>query len=110
VPSPLLVGNRLYFTQANAPLLTVLDVKTGRAVVDRERLPEVNSFYASPMAAAGRIYLTDRDGTTLVLRQADTVDILSINPLGDKIDASPAAVGRQLFLRGEKYLYCIEAR
>jgi outer membrane protein assembly factor BamB len=108
VPSPLLVGDRLYFTQANTPVLTTLDIKTGRAVVDRERLPEVNSFYASPIAAAGRIYLVGRDGTTLVLRQGDKLDVLAVNRLEDAFDASPVAVDRQVFLRGEKYLYCIE--
>ncbi len=109
VPSPLLVGDRLYFTQANVNLLTVLDTKTGKPVIDRARLPNVSGVYASPVAAAGRVYLTDRDGTTLVLKQGDKLEVLATNRLGDPIDASPAAVGKQLFLRGEKYLYCIEA-
>jgi outer membrane protein assembly factor BamB len=108
VPSPLLSGDRLYFTMANLAAYTILDIKTGKPLVDRERLPGVESFYASPILAAGRIYLVDRSGTTVVLRQADKVDVLAINRLDDPIDASPVAVGRQLFLRGEKYLYCIE--
>lgn len=109
VPSPLLLGDRLIFTQANNALLTILDRKTGKPIVDRERLPvEGGQFYASPIAAAGRIYLVTRDGTTLVLRQGDRVDVLATNRLDDAVDASPAAVGRQLFLRGEKALYCIE--
>lgn len=109
-PSPLLLGDRLIYTQANQALLTSLDIKTGQPVVDRERLDAASSFYGSPVAAAGRIYLTDRTGTTLVLRQADRVEVLATNKLGDPIDASPALAGRQLFLRGEKYLYCIEAK
>jgi hypothetical protein len=110
VPSPLLAGDRLYFTMANVAAFTVLDTKTGKSLVDRERLPGVDSFYASPIAASGRIYLVDRSGTTLVLRQADRLEVLATNPLEDPIDASPVAVGRQLFLRGEKYLYCIEGK
>jgi outer membrane protein assembly factor BamB len=108
VPSPLLVGDRLYFTQANEAFLTILDIKTGKPVLDGERLPGVGSFYASPVAAAGRIYLSGRDGTTLVLKQCDTLEVLAKNSLDDPIDASPAVVGKQLFLRGEKFLYCIE--
>jgi outer membrane protein assembly factor BamB len=108
VPSPLLIGDRLYFTQANSPLLTVLDAKQGTPVLDRVRLPGQQSFYASPVAAAGRIYLVDRKGVTLVLRQSDKLEILATNRLDDAIDASPALVGKQVFLRGEKYLYCIE--
>jgi outer membrane protein assembly factor BamB len=110
VPSPLLSGDRLYFTLANKALFSVVDIKTGQSLVDRERLPDVSSFYASPIAAAGRIYLVDRAGTTLVLRQADSLEILAANRLDDPIDASPVAVGRQLLLRGEKYLYCIEGK
>jgi outer membrane protein assembly factor BamB len=110
VPSPLLAGDRLYFTQANNALLTCLDAKTGKVLIDRERLPDLGDLYASPVAAAGRIYLTDRDGTTLVLRQGDKLEVLATNRLSDPIDASPVVVGRQLFLRGHHYLYCLEAK
>jgi outer membrane protein assembly factor BamB len=109
VPSALLAGDRLYFTQANDAYLTALDVKTGTPTMDHVRLNGVHSFYASPLGAAGRIYLVDRDGTTLVLKQGDKLEVLACNRLNDPVDASPAAVGKQLFLRGEKYLYCIEA-
>jgi outer membrane protein assembly factor BamB len=108
VPSPLLLGDRLYFVQLNSALLTSLDVKTGKPAIDRERLPGLTELYASPAAAAGRIYITDRDGTTLVLKAGDALEVLATNRLGDPIDASPVIVGKQLFLRGEKYLYCIE--
>jgi outer membrane protein assembly factor BamB len=108
VPSPLLVENRLYFTQGNDALLTVLDAERGTPILDRVRLPGQKSFYASPVAAAGRIYLVDREGVTLVLKQSDKLEILATNRLDDGVDASPAIAGKQLFFRGEKYLYCIE--
>jgi outer membrane protein assembly factor BamB len=109
VPSPLLLGDRLYFTQANDALLTSLDIKTGKPILDRARLEAQKAFYASPVAAAGRIYLVDREGTTVVLKQGDKLEVLATNRLNDPIDASPALVGKQIFLRGDKYLYCIEA-
>jgi outer membrane protein assembly factor BamB len=109
VPSPLLLGDRLWFTRMNDAFLTVLDRKTGKPVLDGVRLPGVEAFYSSPVAAAGRVYLTDRGGTTLVLKAGDKLEVLATNELDDPIDASPVAVGKQLFLRGEKYLYCIEA-
>ena len=40
------------------------------------RLAELGELYASPVAAAGRIYISDRDGTTLVLKAADKLDVL----------------------------------
>jgi outer membrane protein assembly factor BamB len=108
VSSPLLTGSHLVFLQANTPVLTILDRNTGKALVDRERLPEGGDYYASPVAAAGRIYLVNRQGTSLVLRDADRFEILATNKLDDTFDASPAVVGRRLFLRGEKYLWCVE--
>lgn len=108
VPSPLLMGDRLYFTEANSALLTCLDVNTGKVLLDRERLPGIDSFYASPSGAAGRIYLVGRSGTALVAKHTDRLEILATNRLDDAIDASPALVDRQLFLRGAKHVYCIE--
>jgi outer membrane protein assembly factor BamB len=108
VPSPLLTGDRLYFTQTNDVLLTCLNAKTGEVIFDRQRLPRLSSLYASPVEAAGRIYITDRDGATAVLERGDKLKVLSTNRLDEPIDASPAVVGRQLFLRGAKHLYCIE--
>jgi outer membrane protein assembly factor BamB len=108
VPSPLLIGDRLYFTQANDALLTCLNAKTGAVILDRERLGALGTLYASPVAADGRIYITDRNGTTMVLQHADKLEVLSVNRLDESIDASPAVVGKQLFLRGAKHLYCIE--
>jgi outer membrane protein assembly factor BamB len=109
VPSPLLFDGRLWFTQANTPLLTCLDIKTGKPLIDRERLPGLTSLYASPVAAKDRIYFTGREGITLVLKSGDKLEVLATNRLGEAIDASPAIVGKQLFLRGEKHLYCIAA-
>jgi hypothetical protein len=54
--------------------------------------------------------VVDREGTTVVLTRSDKPEVLAINRLADPIDASPAVVGKQLFLRGEKYLYCIEGK
>ena len=45
-----------------------------------------------------------------MLKQGDKLEVLATNRLDDPVDASPVVVGKQLFLRGEKYLYCIEGR
>jgi outer membrane protein assembly factor BamB len=110
VPSPVLVGHRLYFTQLNDGLLSCLDARTGKVLLDRKRLPGLRSLYASPVAAAGRLYLVDRDGTTVVVKVGDKAEVLATNKLGEAVDASPAVAGKQLFLRGEKHLYCIEEK
>jgi len=110
VPSPLLMGDRLYFTSANFPILTSLDVRTGKPILERQRLPNLDSLYASPVGVKERIYLPGRDGTTVVFKHADKLEILAVNRLDDTFDGSPAIAGKQLFLRGEKALYCIEGK
>jgi outer membrane protein assembly factor BamB len=60
------------------------------------------------VAAAGRIYITSRDGITQVMSHGDAIPrSLAVNRLDDTISASAALAGRELFLRGERYLYCI---
>ena len=58
--------------------------------------------------AAGRVYITDRNGTTIVLKRSNELEILATNKLDDTINASPALMQDQLFLRGRKFLYCIQ--
>lgn len=108
VPSPIVVQDRLYMTAQNSGALTCLNAADGRVLFGPERLPDISALYASPIAADGRLYFVGRDGTTAVLEAADTLRPLAVNRLDDAIDASPAAVGRQLFLRGAEHVYCIE--
>ena len=107
IPSPLLHGGLLYYTQSNQALLSVTDAKTGETYVDRERLNGLANVYSSPVAAAGRVYLTARNGTTLVLKHGKKMEALSKNRVDDRLDASPSLAGKQLFMRGRQFLYCI---
>ncbi len=109
VPSPLLYGDQIYFTRRNSAILTVLDAQTGEPILKDKRLSGLNGIYASLVGAADRVYLVGRDGTTLVIKHAPELEILATNKLDDPIDASPAIVGRQMFLRGQQHLYCIAA-
>jgi hypothetical protein len=59
------------------------------------------------VAAAGRIYLLDRDGKALVLASGPKLEILAENQLDDGFDASPVVVGRDLYLRGRRFLYAL---
>lgn len=107
VPSPLLYGELLHFTKGNQPVRLCLNARTGRPLSDAVRLPDLREIYASPLGAAGRVYIVGRDGNTLVVRNEAELDVLAVNRLDDPIDASPAAVGRDLFLRSKRRLYCI---
>jgi outer membrane protein assembly factor BamB len=108
VPSPILYGDRIYFTQTNNAILSGVDAGTGKVLIDRARLEALDSLYASPVGAGGRIYFAGRNGATVVIRRGDALEILATNQLDDPIDASPAIAGRQIFIRGRKYLYAFE--
>ena len=110
VPSPLLVSDTLYFISNNSALLSAFDAVTGKAHFEAERLDGLNAVYASPVAADGRIYVVGRDGNTAVLRHGPRLEVLAKNHLEDGFDASPAIVGRQIFLRGRQSLYCISEK
>ena len=110
IPSPLLYDGMLYFNQSNRNILTCLDATTGEEILSRTRLPELSNIYASPVGAQDRIYLTGRNGKTVVLNRTDEIDVLAVNQLDERIDSSPALAGKQLFLRGEKSLYCISEK
>jgi hypothetical protein len=53
------------------------------------------------------VYLVGRNGTTVVIKAGNAFEVLATNVLDDPIDASPALVGNELFLRSKDHLYCI---
>jgi outer membrane protein assembly factor BamB len=107
VPSPLLYDDTLYFLNHYQAILSCLHAATGEKRAGPFRLGALTNLYASPVAAAGRIYLTDRDGTTMVLKHGDEPAPLAVNALEDSFSASAALAGPDLILRGERYLYAI---
>ena len=107
VPSPLIYGEQLFSTRLNRAILTCLHPASGETLLGGVRLPEMKNIYASPVGAAGRVYLTSREGVTVVIKNRPKLDVLAVNKLPESINASPAVVGRELFLRGERHLYKI---
>lgn len=107
VPSPLLSGNRIYFYASNNGILSCHDILTGKAHYSAQRVEGLGGVYPSPVAAAGRVYLTGRAGNCVVIKDADQLEVIATNTLAEPIDASPAIVGKQMFLRSHESLYCI---
>jgi len=107
VPSPLLYGDMLCFLKHYQGLLTCVNARTGATLFGPERLPGIRDVYASPVGAAGRIYVVDRSGTTAVIKRVAKFELLAENRLDDSFSASPALAGTDLYLRGEHHLYAI---
>lgn len=107
IASPLLSDGRLYYHKGKSGILTCLDAASGKVLFGPARIPGVNSTYASPMAAGGHVYLTGRSGTTTVIKDGDSLEVVATNSVGETVDATPVPLGSQLFIRGEKHLFCI---
>lgn len=107
VPSPVLLGDRLYMTKGNDAYLSCLNAHTGETHYQDQVLPEMRGIYASPLAANGYLYVFGRNGTCVIVKDGPEFEVVATNKLNDKIDASAAMLGKELFLRGHDYLYCI---
>ncbi|NOT01320.1 MAG: PQQ-binding-like beta-propeller repeat protein [Phycisphaerales bacterium] len=108
VASPLLYKDAIYFPDNSKAILSCVDAKTGKAHYVDQRLEEFQGVYASPVAADGRVYVASRDGKTAVIQAGPEFKLLTVNTLDDSFSASPAIAGAQLFLRGQKHLYCLQ--
>lgn len=108
VPSPLLYEDVVYYLRHYQNILSRVNIRSGEDEGGPFRLGELRNIYSSPVGADGRIYVTSREGMSIVITHAAEPDLLSINQLEDRFSASAALVGNELFLRGEKFLYSIK--
>ncbi|MFB3826541.1 MAG: PQQ-binding-like beta-propeller repeat protein [Bryobacteraceae bacterium] len=102
-PSLLYYRGFLYAWMDNG-VLVCLDGKTGKELY-RQRLG--GPANASPIAGDGRIYVSDNEGATFVVKAGPEFELLSTNQLGERITASPAVAGGRLFLRTDSHVYSI---
>ncbi len=107
MPSPVLIDGILYFLKSNSGVLSAVDAATGEPHYRNQRIAGLSNVFSSPVAAAGRVYLTSQDGTTVVIGSGAEFEVLATNTLDDGFDASPALVGNDIYLRGYQYLYAI---
>ena len=105
VASPLLSGDRLYYYKEKTGLLTCVDAATGKSHYETARIPGVGRTYASPVAAGGHVYLTDRGGRITVIKDRPILEVVAENNVGEGVDSTPALAGDSIFVRGERRLF-----
>lgn len=103
MPSPIVVDNQIYVV-TDQGVATCANAETGE-VVWTKRLG--GNYSASPLAAAGRIYFSNREGATTVIRPGKEYEELAINTLDGQHMASPAVFDESLLLRTNTHLYRI---
>ena len=103
VPSPVVVGKYLLVADDRGTA-NCFDSATGKQLW-KERLGK--HYSASLMHANGLAYFIADDGITKIVKPASQLEVVAENKLGEYSFASPAISNGQIFIRGEKHLYCI---
>ena len=108
VPSPILHGDHLYMVNDMASIVTCLEVMTGRAVWQgRLGVAQREGFSASPVVVDGKVFFTNDDGETFVLRAGPKFELLHVNRMGEGTLASPALVDGRWYIRTDRNLFAI---
>ena len=106
LPSPLIYENVLYMVNDNGGILTMLDPKSGE-LLKQGRLPGgSDTFYASPVAGDGKVYIPSEKGQVFVLPPGPNLEPIAVNDLQDSIYATPALMDGRIYLRTLNTLYC----
>ena len=112
VPTPLLVGDRLYMLR-DGGFLTCLKFPSGEQVYS-ERITGASGsstkYFSSPVAGDGKIYCCSQTGDVVVVKAGDKYEVLATNKLDSPINATPAIAANHVFVRTEKALYCLGAK
>lgn len=104
IPTPVIVNGLMYMVHDRG-MVSCIDAKTGE-VVWKEKLK--GNFNASPIYAAGNIYLTNVKGNCTIIKPGKTFQKVAENDLKETVKAIPVFVDDKMILRSEKALYLIK--
>ena len=106
--TPLVYDGIVYVCTDNG-ILSAYDAKTGERLYRSRVSPAAAGFSASPVAAAGHIYLASEDGDVFVVKAGRAFELLATNPMGEICMATPAIAGDMIFVRTDKRLVAVRA-
>ena len=104
--TPLVYQGVLYVMVDNG-VLSAYDARTGRRFYQQRLARDAGGFSASPVAAAGRVYLPSEDGVVFVVRSGRTYQLLARNDMKAMLLATPAIAGDTLFVRTRSHLVAL---
>ena len=108
VPTPVTDGKYLYIVNDKG-VMWCLDAHTGEEIWGQQRVAP-GTYSSSAVLADGKIYVTNEDAVTTVVKAGPDFEILAENSLDDYCLSSPAISDGQIFIRTSEYLYCIGDR
>jgi outer membrane protein assembly factor BamB len=108
VPSPIVYGDQLYTVNDMASIVTAFDAPSGKVLWQgRLGVAQREGFSASPVAVDGKVFFTNDQGETFVLRAGPSFELLRTNRIGETTLASPALVDGRWYIRTDRSLVAI---
>ena len=108
VPTPVTDGKYFYIVDDRG-VMYCLDAKTGEKIWGPQRIKPA-TYSSSPILADGKLYVTNEEGLTTVLKAGPEFKVLAENALDDYTLSTPAISDGQIFIRTAQNLYCIGKR
>jgi hypothetical protein len=105
LPSPIVYGNVVYMVN-DGGIVTALNPDTGAEVGQGRLKGAIDHYYASPIAADGKIFMLSEKGKVAVLPLGGSLEPVAVSDLGDDIYATPAISNGRIYLRTRGWLYC----
>lgn len=109
VPTPIVYGDYLYICNDRG-VLACYNAKTGEQMYQQRIHDQAMGFSASPVASDGKIYFPSEDGDVYVLRAGPKYELLSINPMGEPLMATPAISDGMIIIRGQNHLFAVREK
>lgn len=104
--SPLFYNNRLYLVKSGG-MSSCYDARDGKVLWERSRMGNFGDYYASPIAADGKIFIAAKNGFIVVLEDGPDLKVLGKNDIGEEIIATPAIADGRLFIRTRENMICV---
>jgi outer membrane protein assembly factor BamB len=105
IPTPLLYQG-VYYMVKTGGIITSLDPATGRILKEGRSPAALGEYYASPVAADGKVFLANTEGKITVLKAGAEWEVLAVNEIGDEVSATPALSEGRVYVRTRSALYC----
>jgi len=108
VTTPLFYRGRVYTVTAGG-IVNCVDAKTGKSIY-RGRVNAAGAYFASPVAAGGKVFVASAEGVVTVLGGGETLEVLANNDLGEPVYGTPALVGPAIYVRSSRKLWAFGGR
>jgi outer membrane protein assembly factor BamB len=109
IVSPFVLDGRMLLVKGGG-ITTAFTTEDGKPLRDPRRIPNPSEYFASPIAADGKIFIAGENGYIVVLKNGPDYDFLAKNDMGESIIGTPALADGRLFVRTRTKLICVGLR